>query len=373
MRADMRKKLGTILVIMMMITSINVTGQEGFSSWADTEGNQAVKQGLVPNSLNSEYQTKIKRYEYVLLALEILELKNRSVNNSIKYPFSDISGHEYEDEIITAYNAGIINGDGNGHFYPDKDITRQEITALVCNLTKTLDEDTDIYSAKSSKYADASKISNWAKVYVNYCYENNIMRGVGAVNGLDRIDPKGNATREQAILLLFRLAKNKNLFNEYELPTIDVVAYDSSGNKINQSSDTISDFANDTSVDIAKLVSSYSKLSDIEVLSLTENYFKLGDNHNNKITFLQTSSLVELTLTTTDTSYDAFTNKYLTFVDYYSDKVEVADIISRANTVFKTDKTYRFEEHLNDNVTMIITYSEFSQEYYYKVIIDYRL
>lgn len=369
----MRKQLGMFLVIMILMTSVNVTGQEGFSSWAEDEGSLAVKQGLVPTSLNSNYQNNIKRYEYVLLALEILELNNRSVNIDVQNPFIDISGHEYEDEIVLAYNAGIVNGDGLGNFYPNKDITRQEISVLVCNLTKAIDEETDIFGAKSTTYADTAKISNWALAYVNYCYENDIMKGVGSINGLDEIAPKGTASREQAILLLFRLAKIQSMFNSYELSPISIVTYDSNGNEILGTSDVISDFANETSLEIAKDLSAYAKESSTEVLSLTDNYFKLSNSDDSKIILLQTDSLAEITMTTKSLDDSDFLDKYLSFVGYYTDEVEVGNIISRGNNALETDKTYKFEEEIADKVSMIVTYSEFSQEYYYKVIVDYRL
>ena len=57
------------------------------------------------------------------------------------------------------------------------------------------------YSAVGvSAFADESSIASWAIDAVRYMSKEGIMKGVGA----GKIDPLGNTTREQAILLIYR-------------------------------------------------------------------------------------------------------------------------------------------------------------------------
>ncbi|WP_252891599.1 S-layer homology domain-containing protein [Thermoclostridium stercorarium] len=175
------------------------------SHWAEEEISEAIAKGLVPEELQTNYQSNIKRYEYVLLALKVFDKTGKQVNTENEKPFNDVLNHKYEQEIVRAYNAGIIKGDGKGNFFPDNYITRQEIASLVVNLLMRISPEKDFSVKNSYEYSDESEISDWAKYYIDYCFENKILTGYG--NNV--IDPKGNATIEQSIALLYRLAKNE--------------------------------------------------------------------------------------------------------------------------------------------------------------------
>ena len=174
--------------------------------WRSNRGN---RKNLVPKLLQANYRGSIKRYEYVLLALEVYDITGKEVAIVDKKPFTDAINHKFEQEMVRAYNAGIVKGDGKGSFKPDDYITRQEIASLVVNLLKQILPDKDFTVKNNYKYNDGDQISDWAKYYIDYCFENKILTGYG--NNI--IDPKGNATIEQSIALLIRLAKNEGLFD----------------------------------------------------------------------------------------------------------------------------------------------------------------
>lgn len=211
----MIKRKGVILLLLVAGICVGLqvaTGQAAFaadkpSQWAVTEVNSAIEKKLVPQTLQGSYQTNIKRYQYVMLALEIYNISGREPVITDSSPFTDIINHPYENDIVKAYNAGIVKGDGKGNFLPDKNITREEIASLVVNLLKQVSPDRD-YTLKSTyKYADRNKIADWAAYYIDYCYENKILNGYSG----NVMDPKGNATIEQAIALLYRLANTEYL------------------------------------------------------------------------------------------------------------------------------------------------------------------
>lgn len=177
------------------------------SHWAEQEISEAIDGNLVPKQLQSNFQGNIKRCEYVLLALEIFDTTGKDVAIVDNKPFTDAINHKYEKEMVRAYNAGIVKGDGKGSFNPDDFITRQEISSLVFNLLKQISSDSDFTVKSIYKYSDGDEISDWAKYYIDYCFENKILTGYG--NNI--IDPKGNATIEQSIALLYRLAKKEGL------------------------------------------------------------------------------------------------------------------------------------------------------------------
>ena len=104
------------------------------SHWAEQEVSEAIEKGLVPKQLQSNYQSNINRSQYVLLALKVFDTTGKDVDIKESRPFNDVLNHEYEQEIVKAFNAGIVKGDGKGNFHPDNFITREEIASLVVNL-----------------------------------------------------------------------------------------------------------------------------------------------------------------------------------------------------------------------------------------------
>jgi hypothetical protein len=205
------KRKQFVILIAVLVLLMQVTVYANPSGWAVSFVNEANEKQLVPEEINNEYQANITRYEYVLIALEVLE-KNGVIASSGSNPFSDIYSHPYKDEIIKAYHSGLVGGYTDGTFKPDKLISRQEITALVYNLVKAINDQVTLPTSLSS-FADGDSIDTWAKSYVEFSYTNQIMSGVGKVNGLDTIQPLGNATREQAIVLLLKLFNNNNLLH----------------------------------------------------------------------------------------------------------------------------------------------------------------
>lgn len=205
-----RKSLILIMIAILILVQVQVvTAADAAkpSQWAEAEINAAIENKLVPEELKTNYQEKIKRFEYVLLALKVYDISGKDAVISNESPFTDTTDHLYEPDIIRAYNAGIIKGDGKGSFHPDNYISREEIASLVVNLLKQISPDRD-YTLKSTyQFNDRNKISDWATYYIDYCYENKILNGY---NG-NIMDPKGNATIEQSIALLYRLANTEHL------------------------------------------------------------------------------------------------------------------------------------------------------------------
>lgn len=267
------KSLAFLICLLMMLT-FGLAGQaaEKPSDWAEAEVASAIDHDIVPEQLQKNYQSNIKRSEYVLLALKVFDKTGKSVVIADNTPFSDTKNHTYETEIIRAYNAGIVKGDGKGHFFPDNFITREEIASLVVNLLKQISPDRNYELKSTYQYADRSMIADWATYYIDYCYENKILNGY---NG-NVMDPKGNATIEQSIALLFRLANSEKLL-ESAYGTIQI--NDSTGSKT-VASNIINGFVENYSVDTFIALKQLSENENIAILSLWEKSTSLSVNSN---------------------------------------------------------------------------------------------
>ena len=169
----------------------------GASSWAVAEIDLAVKAGLTTSSILSNFQNSITREEFCEIAVKLYEALSGETAQPINpNPFTDTSN----SEILKAYNLGIVKGIAADKFAPNKNITRQEICVMLLRALKAVHPGADYSAVGVSAFADESSIASWAIDAVRYMNKEGIMKGVGA----GKIDPLGNTTREQAILLVYR-------------------------------------------------------------------------------------------------------------------------------------------------------------------------
>ncbi len=169
------------------------------SSWAASEVSQAVNVGLVTSNVSENYQANITREQFCGIVVSAYEKFSGSTAAVGSSSFNDTSNAE----VLKAAELGIVSGVGGGSFAPNNYITRQEIAAM---LTRMIEKavpsvNTSIYNNNS--FSDSYLISDWALPYVNFVYDNGIMRG----SDNNTIAPLDNTTCEEAVLLVYRTYK----------------------------------------------------------------------------------------------------------------------------------------------------------------------
>lgn len=133
----------------------------------------------------------------------MIEIKSgKSVDAIISEKGIAISGNPFADTtesfIINANALGIVNGKGNGTFDPNGSITRQEAAVMLTNAAKVLNQQVSVGEVA---FGDASTIANWAKPSVNYVAATGVMNGTGN----NSFSPKGNYSKQQAMMTIVRL------------------------------------------------------------------------------------------------------------------------------------------------------------------------
>lgn len=216
-----------LLTLVINIFSINLTYASP-STWAQTEVDGAIKLGLVPTNLQSNYQTNIKRSEFCSLAVKMFEayskksmdqiLKDNKVND-YNNPFKE---KNLSNDVISCYKLGIVSGDDLGYFRPNDNITRQEsakILYMLAHIFGTLEEKSLI------DFEDRDKIQNWAIPYVDYVVLTSIMNGVKDGTHI-YFQPKAGYTREMAILTIYRLFNNVAIYDKELIGDINTFTLD---------------------------------------------------------------------------------------------------------------------------------------------------
>lgn len=170
---------------------------------ADIEllASKLIVEGTAPGTFEAD--RNINRAEFAALVVRSLGLTVPSVSSNTY--FSDVKGTEwYAGVVAAAKSAGLIDGYEDGTFKADKQITREELAAMVVRALKFAGVDTDISSSEQSsllsKYSDSSKIV-WAQEEVAAAIKAGIMDGMTDTT----LETKANATRAQSATMLKRL------------------------------------------------------------------------------------------------------------------------------------------------------------------------
>jgi len=180
------------------------------SGWAQAEVDEARARGLVIAQADSNYQGSISRALFCALVVNLVETAlSTTVTVSVSNPFQDTS----DEDVVKAYQLGIVNGVSATQFAPDDLITREQIAAMMMRAARKLDDLAGgayaaVTGTDSLVFADQDQISSWALADVRLANGLDIMKGIGD----NRIGPQDNTSVEQSILLINRLYDG---FTEY--------------------------------------------------------------------------------------------------------------------------------------------------------------
>lgn len=120
-----------------------------------------------------------------------------------QHSFSDVLPNTYyEDAVAWAAEAGIVKGIGNGCFAPDRNVTREELIAMLARYAGYLGRNTQAEDHTAS-YTDAGLISAYAIDPVNWALQEGLINGVSETE----LNPQGITTRAQAARMMMGLLK----------------------------------------------------------------------------------------------------------------------------------------------------------------------
>ncbi|GEM_PF-1908028 len=215
----MKKIIALLVVVSMLFAAVPAFAADGDSpsSWAKAEVQKAIDIGIVPERLQSKYQTAITREEFAELIVNAVFKNSERMYAGVKelqwtaekvldrvtleVEFEDAK----QDHVKLAYILGSINGVSETKFAPDKLITRQEAAMMLVNTSHI--GPIHYTSPETLGYSDYNQIAEWAKPAVRVANSVGFMQGEGS-----KFNPKGNITREQAIATVIRLYERNHRF-----------------------------------------------------------------------------------------------------------------------------------------------------------------
>ena len=116
--------------------------------------------------------------------------------------YDDVKGNEWFAKAVAwGTEKGIVQGYA-GKFAPQDSITREQMAAMMYRYAKFTGSDVTA-SASLDAFSDGSSVSDWAKKEMSWAVASGLMQGHD--NGT--LEPKGNATRAQAGVVMQRFVK----------------------------------------------------------------------------------------------------------------------------------------------------------------------
>lgn len=144
---------------------------------------------------------KITRGQFAGMIARALELTGEKSTGTKEFKLTDLKGKWYAEEVQALVKLGIIGGYENGKFGGEDNLTRQQAMAI---LGRTLEHlNVNAKSENEINVDDSNKISEYAKEYVNYFAENDILVSGDNVS----FNPQSDLTRAQMAKVLVRALK----------------------------------------------------------------------------------------------------------------------------------------------------------------------
>ncbi len=194
----------TLLCFMIVLVLLSCQVLPAFayepSSWAVDSVNGATNFSIIPDTFSdTAFQAPITRLDFVTIAINLYStITASSVSTQSNHPFADTR----DPFPNMAYYAGLVSGDDQGNFLPLNPLTRQEMCKIIASMLESAGVVSSYTPSKNSfnGVTDAGQISNWAKDYVAFMLDCDLMNGddSGAIRPLDPV------TREEAVIVAYR-------------------------------------------------------------------------------------------------------------------------------------------------------------------------
>jgi hypothetical protein len=127
--------------------------------------------------------------------------------------FTDVKKSDWSAGAIgAAFKAGLVDGITDQHFKPNDLITREQMAVMISRAISSTGKAIDVGTGQDQlldKFKDHALISDWAKTSVTQAIQTGII--VGMTDTM--FEPKANASRAQAVVMLKRMLQSVQFIN----------------------------------------------------------------------------------------------------------------------------------------------------------------
>ena len=200
MKIKIKGLLSLVIAVLLVVSALPVSAYEP-SPWAEDAVARATELSIISEEFGTKpFQEYMSRSDFVNVAVNLYgTLTAENVSTNAKNPFVDT-----QDIFANmAYYTGLVSGDGEGHFFPQGTLTRQEMCKIMTSLLDSAGVLGPYFPSEHvfDSITDADDIAYWAKNHVAFMLDNHLMAGDGDTG---RFRPNDNVTREEAAIIAYR-------------------------------------------------------------------------------------------------------------------------------------------------------------------------
>lgn len=202
----MKKTLFVLAMLVCFLFAAPLSAGEIFTDvnsgdWFSPEVTEAYNKGLVAGTSKTTFSPNqpMTRGQFVTILGRIEGIDPNDYILGFEHNFTDLKENYYIPYITWAYENGIVAGESETKFAPDKAITREQIAAILDRYVNLLHYQLP-QAPTLSKYNDAAKISGYAKNGMEAMRLYGIIKGDEHGNGL----PQYTANRAEGACMLLR-------------------------------------------------------------------------------------------------------------------------------------------------------------------------
>lgn len=170
--------------------------------WYENAVDFASARGIVTGTGNGNFDPAGKLTRGQMLVM-LMRAYGFEPDTDLSGNFSDAGNTYYSGYLAAAKRLGITGGVGNNLYAPDKQITRQEMFALLYNTLNVLGrlpEGTETAGGAMTGYSDADSVASWAKA------ASAVLADAGVIGGSNgKLNPKNTTTRAEMVQVLYNL------------------------------------------------------------------------------------------------------------------------------------------------------------------------
>lgn len=172
-------------------------------AWYNEAVSYVYDNGIMAGTASNQFSPKMEVTRAQMCQI-LYNMEDKPENNGDA--FSDVNaGNWFYSAVNWAASVGIVSGVGNGEFAPQASITREQAMTILYNYASHKGHDVTT-ATDLSGFIDASKISTWATVAMQWAVGSGYLSGVSQIELL----PAGTTTRGQIAMILMRFSEKNN-------------------------------------------------------------------------------------------------------------------------------------------------------------------
>ncbi len=161
---------------------------------------------------NANIYQHVTRAEAVAMVMRLIGLENAEMEYK-KLRFDDVREEDwFYSVVMNAFNCGIVQGDSERTFSPNREVTREEITVMVARAIKYAGVRCGTPQAENN--ADKDQISDWAKdayAYIGHYYVSDA-DNTDPENPVRLLKPQQAATRADIAYMLNNIQAHSQMY-----------------------------------------------------------------------------------------------------------------------------------------------------------------